>query len=208
MFCEIWFLVASTSGHLHWIYFSNSIYMCGVFCNVGVRLKLADCRGKGKISTVSNNYSYLQAQRPQHVSLSFPVTCSYLRSEYYSQFVPVILCNSFKQRKWNIYLCMAKTIGQFQGCKVEFTWNWARMWRPISHPVKGVMCLSISVITGHQDFSFVPRHRSLQSSNLALKKTLGEMDPASPKINRKISVGVKTWWITSSFLNTLFYPWA
>lgn len=54
----------------------------------------------------------------------------------------------------------------------------------------------ISVITGHQGFSSVPSHRGLEmrhSPTLALKKTLGKSDPASPKINRKISVGVRAW---------------
>lgn len=44
------------------------------FRNAGVRLNLAVCRREGKISTISNNNSYLQAQGPQQVSLSIPVT--------------------------------------------------------------------------------------------------------------------------------------
>lgn len=110
-------------------------------CSVGVRLKPVVCRREGKkISTMSNNNNYLQAERPQQVSLSFSVTCSYLRSECHGRFVPVTLQNNYKQRKWNIYLCMTETTGQFQGCRVEFTWNWARKWRPTSCSGKRVMC--------------------------------------------------------------------
>lgn len=119
----LWTCIAGSkySGHLLWIYFADNIYMCGdfFFCNIGDRLKLAVCRREGKISTISNNNSYLQAQGPQQVSLSFPVIHSYLRSEYHSHFVPVTQPNSFKQRKWNMYLFMAK----IQGNSKDAEWN-------------------------------------------------------------------------------------
>lgn len=120
MFCEPSLLVVSTLDICSEFTFQIVSVCVGIFfCNVGVRLKLAVCRREGKISTISNNNSYLQAQGPQQVSLSFPVTHRYLRSEYPSHFVPVTLHNSFKQRKWNMYLFMAK----IQGNSKDAEWN-------------------------------------------------------------------------------------
>jgi len=128
------------------------------------------------------------------------MTCSYLRSERHSPFVPVTPCNSFKLRKWNVYSHIAKTTGQFQGCRMEFTWNWARTWRPTSRPGKGARYTFL--------WSQVINSSTLwHSSNLSLKKTLGKGDPPPPKINRQISVGVRAQLITHCFLNTLLYPW-